>query len=85
MALQDNRWVDASELSKREWNTIRGKLCSVIEAMGLPEKQERATVALIKQLTYESQETVAQLLKFATPDRKFRIHEDKIEVYHPGS
>lgn len=77
--IPDNNWVSASELSIREFNALRGKLCSVIESMGLPNRQERAAVAQIKQYTYESQEAISQLLGRTDPKGKFRYHPDKVE------
>lgn len=49
---------DSEELLKREFNTLRGKVCSVIEAMGMPHSQERAAIHLIKQYTYETQQNL---------------------------
>ena len=40
--IQKNEWVPPSEFVIREMNSLRGKMCSVIEGMHLPEKQERA-------------------------------------------
>ena len=78
--IQENDWVKASELAIREFNTLRGKICSAIEALGLPHQQERGVISQIKQYSYDSQETVAQLLEAAIDDKKFKYNENRIEV-----
>jgi hypothetical protein len=82
VSLPQNEWVTGQELAIREFNSIRGRLLSVIEAMDLPERQEQATKALIKQLTYSSQEVIAQILSHATHNRTFRYQENQVEVKH---
>lgn len=52
----------AREVAIREMNSLRGRLCTVIEGAGLPQKQERALVLLIKNLSYQSQAVIAELL-----------------------
>jgi hypothetical protein len=76
--MQGNEWVPASELAKREFNNMRGKICSAVESLGLPHAQERAVVTTIKQFTYDSQETIAQLLD-EDSERKYRYNEHRIE------
>jgi hypothetical protein len=78
--IQNNDWVAASELSVREFNSLRGKICSAIEAIGLPHQQERAVIAQIKQYSYDSQETVAQLLSKAAPDKRFKYDDNRVEA-----
>lgn len=75
-----NEWVTASELFKREMNQLRGQLCSAIEAMNLPEKQERGTITLMKQLSYNTQAVGAQLLEEALPNRVFKYNDKKVEA-----
>lgn len=79
--IPDNKFVPASELAIREFNTLRGKLCAVIESMNLPHSQERAAVGLVKQHTYDSQETISQLLAQTKPGakQKFRYNNTKVE------
>jgi hypothetical protein len=76
--LQNNDFVSAEELAKREFNTLRGKICSFIESMGMPHSQERAAVTLIKQYTYESQDVISQLVD-SCEDIKFRYNETRVE------
>jgi len=53
----------AREISIREFNSLRGRLCTVIESANLPPKQERALVNMIKNLSYQSQAVVAELIE----------------------
>jgi len=82
--IQRNEWVPASEFVIREMNSLRGKMCSVVEGMHLPEKQERAAIALIKQLSYQTQDTLAQLIEHSAGPAQFRYQNEKIEVL-PGT
>jgi hypothetical protein len=47
--------------------------------MDLPHTQERATVGLVKQYSYESQEVISQLLGSVDKDQKFRYNVNRIE------
>lgn len=78
--IQRNDWVPAQEFVIREMNSLRGKMCSVVEGMHLPEKQERAAIALIKQLSYQTQDTISQLLSHSTGTALFRYQNEKIET-----
>lgn len=78
--IQKNEWVPPSEFVIREMNSLRGKMCSVIEGMHLPEKQERAAIALIKQLSYQTQDTLAQLIDYSAGSAQFRYQNEKIEM-----
>jgi hypothetical protein len=78
--IQKNDWVSGSEFVIREMNSLRGKMCSVIEGMHLPEKQERAAIALIKQLSYQTQDTISQLLDHASNSGEYRYNNEKIEA-----
>jgi hypothetical protein len=55
--------LPAKEVAIREFNSLRGRLCTVIEASGLPKKQERALVTLIKNLSYQNQAVIAELIE----------------------
>ena len=55
--------LTAREIAIREMNGLRGRLCTAIEAGGLPKKQERALVTLIKTTSYQSQAVIAELLE----------------------
>lgn len=80
--LQNNDWIPASELVARELNSLRGKICSAIEAMSLPEKQERGIIANIKQFTYSSQDVLQQifLLLVEEKEKQFKYSEQKVEM-----
>lgn len=41
---------------------LRGRLCGLIESWGLEEKQERACIATLKQMTYDSEADFVDLL-----------------------
>ena len=48
-----------------EFNRLRGRLCGLIESWGVPEKQERAMIATLKSLTYDSEALVKELAEGA--------------------
>jgi hypothetical protein len=60
---REDELLTAREISIREMNSLRGRLCTVVESAGLPKKQERALVLLIKNLSYQSQAVIAELLQ----------------------
>jgi hypothetical protein len=47
---------------RRSFNRLRGKLCGFVEACGLPEKQERAIVSTLKNLSYDAESDIVDLL-----------------------
>jgi len=68
--------LEAREIAIRELNSLRGRLCTVIESAGLPQKQERAIVTLIKNASYQSQAVISELLeKLDSGDIKFTYTE----------
>ena len=75
--------VSAREVAIREFNSLRGRLCTVVESAGLPTKQERALVLLIKNLSYQNQAVIAELIEkleeHAGSSYLFRYTEDKLE------
>jgi hypothetical protein len=74
----------AREIAVREYNSLRGRLCTVIESAGLQKKQERALVMMIKNLSYQSQAVVSELIdrleEEAGHSLQFRYNENKLEV-----
>jgi hypothetical protein len=72
--------LPAKEIAIREFNSLRGRLCTVIESAGLPREQERALVLLIKNLSYQNQAVVAELIEKLDPDSEqlFRLNETKL-------
>lgn len=55
--------LPAREVAIRELNSLRGRLCTVIESVGLPHKQERAIITLIKNLSFQNQAVIEKLLE----------------------
>lgn len=54
--------TEAEEVLKAEMNRLRGRLCGLIESWGLPEKREEACKGILKQITYDSQERLKDLI-----------------------
>lgn len=55
--------LHAREIVVREFNSLRGRLCTVIESAALPKKQERALVNMVKNLSYQNQAIVTELIE----------------------
>lgn len=53
--------LPAREIVIREFNSLRGRLCTVIESAALPKRQERALVNMVKNLSYQNQAVVTEL------------------------
>lgn len=50
-------------LLQDEFNRLRGRLCGAIESFGLPEKQERSAITLLKSLSYDSEKLLKDILE----------------------
>ena len=73
--------LEAKEIAIREFNGLRGRLCTVIESANLPPKQEKALIIMIKNASYQSQAVISELLaKLDTQDIKF-TYMDNIESW----
>lgn len=76
--------LPAREVAIREFNSLRGRLCTVVESAGLPKKQERALVTLIKNLSYQNQAVVAELIDRLEAEANhsilFKYNETKLDV-----
>lgn len=77
--------LDAREIAIREFNSLRGRLCTVIEGAGLSDKkQERAIVTLIKNLSYQNQAVIAELIERLEEEADhsilFKYNETKLEA-----
>lgn len=71
--------LPAREIAIREFNSLRGRLCTVVESASLPKKQERALVGLIKNLSYQNQAVIAELIDRLDQDqRTFSYVETKL-------
>jgi hypothetical protein len=45
-----------------EFNTLRGRICGLIESWGLPDSQERGAISTFKSLTYDAEKSFKALL-----------------------
>lgn len=72
--------LSGREIAIREMNSLRGRLCTVIESANLPERQERALVSLIKNLSYQNQNVIAELLEMLDQngERRFSYTQEKL-------
>jgi hypothetical protein len=72
--------VSAREIATREFNSLRGRLFSVIESANLPKTQERALIVLIKNLSFQNQAVITELIvKLGGEDQTFRYRDERIE------
>jgi len=72
-------WLAPEEVAVREFNSLRGRLCTVIESADLPKKQERALITLIKNLSYQNQDVVRRLISsLNTEDKRFKYVDSKL-------
>lgn len=73
--------LPAREIAIRELNSLRGRLCAVIESAGLPYKQERAIITLIKNLSFQNQAVIERVLEELDTDGKlFTVVNNKIKL-----
>lgn len=73
--------LEAREIAVRELNSLRGRLCAVIESAGLPNKQERAIITLIKNLSFQNQAVIEKLLDELDTDGKlFKVVNNKLVI-----
>lgn len=61
--------LSAQEVVRRELNSLRGRLCTVIESAGMPHKQERAIIMLIKNLSFQNQNVLERVVNELDGDR----------------
>ncbi len=52
-----------SVLVSNELNRLRGRLCGLIESWGLDDKRERAMIQTLKQLTYDSEAVIKEVVE----------------------
>lgn len=58
--------MSSNELEKeihKGMDRLRGRLAGLIEACGLPERQERSLVATLKSITYDHEAELIDLLQ----------------------
>jgi hypothetical protein len=51
-----------------EMNRLRGRLAGLVESWGLDERRERAMIATLKSLSYDSERVLKELLTAPAPD-----------------
>jgi hypothetical protein len=73
--------LPAREIVAREFNSLRGRLCTVIESAGLPYKQERAIVTLIKNLSFQNQAVTTKVVEqLDENDKLFTVVNNKLKL-----
>lgn len=75
--------IPAREIAIREFNSLRGRLLAAIESIGLPRKQEKNLIALIKNLSYQNQAVIAELISCLDPEDEylFSYMAQRLEVH----
>lgn len=73
--------LPAREIAVREFNSLRGRLCTVIESAGLPHSQERAIITLFKNLSFQNQAVLEQLIEsLDTENKTFTVINNKLKL-----
>lgn len=73
--------LPAREIVAREFNSLRGRLCTVIESAGLPYKQERAIVTLIKNLSFQNQAVTTKVVEeLDVNDTLFTVVNNRLKL-----
>jgi len=72
--------LPAREIAIRELNSLRGRLCAVVESAGLPLKQERAIVTLLKNLSFQNQAVIERLLTELDDGRLFPVVGNRLSL-----
>lgn len=58
--------MDAIQLVREDMNRLRGRLFELVEAVGLPIRQEEAFKKVIRRMTYDSQAQLEDTLRGGT-------------------
>lgn len=74
-----NESLSAKEIVTKELDSLRGRLCTVIESASLPKKQEKALITLIKQLSYQNQAVIVEIIEALDKDQKFVYLRQKVQ------
>lgn len=73
--------LPAREIVVRELNSLRGRLCTVIESAGLPPKQERAIITLLKNISFQNQNVIETLVdELDTENRLFQVVNNRLRI-----
>lgn len=76
----EEEFLPAKEIMIREFNSLRGRLCTVVESAGLPQRQERALITLIKNLSFQNQAVAIELIsKLDSEGQLFRYNQNKLQ------
>ena len=54
---------DIEEAVREEFNRMRGQICGFIEAVGLPERQEKGAIRTFKILSYDAENRIVDLIR----------------------
>lgn len=54
---------DAGAVVSTEMNRLRGRLAGLVESWGLDDKRERAMIATLKSLSYDSERVLKELVE----------------------
>jgi GTP-sensing pleiotropic transcriptional regulator CodY len=77
--MSEVEYLSAREIAIREFNSLRGRLCTVIESANLPTRQERALIQMIKNVSYQNQAVVTELIeKLNGSEALFHYAESKL-------
>lgn len=79
--MNPNERLNAKEVAIQEFNSLRGRLCTVVESAALPKKQEKALITLIKQLSYQNQAVISELIEYLdnNSDLEFQYIGQKVK------
>jgi hypothetical protein len=66
-------WLPPQEVVRREMNTLRGRMLSTIEAVGLPRTQEEAIKHLTKNITFQQQYLLEEIVNTMNEGRNFKF------------
>lgn len=57
----DQEGSDVEALIHRNYDRLRGRLCGLIEACGLPQTQERGMIQTLKSLSYDDEAALVEV------------------------
>jgi len=78
--IENGELLSPSEIAIREFNSLRGRLLTAIEALGLPNTQTEAIKQMIKGITYQNQAVVKELLdRLDDGTMQFRYTTQKLD------
>lgn len=72
--------ISAREVVVREFNSLRGRLLTIIESANLPQKQEKALTTLIKNVSFQNQAAIVDLVEQLDDERLFQYVPRKVQL-----